>query len=94
MADGEFTKLKSIRDQYAKVRSFAVATCENPQCKTGNRLDVRSELTSSGAGDPRTALCPPNTRAASTDWIMATGPGRPAHGAHKPSGTTELGHLL
>ena len=29
--DGEYAKLKSIRDQYAKVRSFAVATCENPQ---------------------------------------------------------------
>jgi uncharacterized protein (DUF1330 family) len=28
---GEYAKLIQIRDQYAKVRSFAVPTCENPQ---------------------------------------------------------------
>jgi uncharacterized protein (DUF1330 family) len=28
---GEYSKLIPIRDKYAKVRSFAVATCENPQ---------------------------------------------------------------
>ena len=28
---GEYAKLIPIRDQYAKVRSFAVPTCENPQ---------------------------------------------------------------
>ena len=28
---GEYAKLIPIRDRYAKVRSFAVPTCENPQ---------------------------------------------------------------
>ena len=28
---GDYAKLIPIRDQYAKVRSFAVPTCENPQ---------------------------------------------------------------
>jgi uncharacterized protein (DUF1330 family) len=28
---GEYSKLLPIRDKYAKVRQFAIATCENPQ---------------------------------------------------------------
>jgi hypothetical protein len=28
---GEYAELIQIRDQYAKVRSFAVPTCESPQ---------------------------------------------------------------
>ena len=51
---GEYAKLIQIRDQYAKVRSFAVLRIRRVQNLV--KPNVRSELNRSGAGDPRTAL--------------------------------------
>ena len=47
---GEYAKLIPIRDQYAKVRSFAVPTCENRRVQNPARPNVRSELTSKRCG--------------------------------------------
>ena len=53
---GEYAKLIQIRDQYAKVRSFAVRRVRIRRVQNPARPNVRSERNQSGAGDPRTAL--------------------------------------